>query len=55
MAKDKISKIRKEPSVWKIYLPMIPRTGFDLQNIQRTHMTPLQEDKQPNEKMRKGP
>ena len=22
--------------------------GFDLQNIQRTHMTPFQEDKQPN-------
>ena len=27
---------------------------FDLQNIKRTHMTPLQEDKQSNKKMGKG-
>ena len=31
------------------------RQGFDLQNILKTHMTPLQEDKQSNLKMRKGP
>ena len=31
------------------------RQGFDLQNIQTTHMTPKQEDQQSNEKIGKGP
>ena len=48
MAKENSIKMKREPTIWENILPMIPQKGPDLQNIQRTHTTPLQEDKQPN-------
>ena len=55
MAKENNIKMNKEPTVWEnIFANDTFRQGFDLQNIQRTHMTALQEDKQPNLKKGKG-
>ena len=33
MAKENIIKIKRDPIIWKTYLPIIPQTGFDFQNI----------------------
>ena len=45
MAKENISKMKRDLLYGKIYLSMITWTTFDLQFVQKTHMTPHQEDK----------
>ena len=41
MAKENSTKLQREPTVWENIFVMIPRRGSDLQNMYRTHMTPL--------------
>ena len=50
MAKGNSIKMKREPTTWENILSndISDKEGFDLQNIERTHMTLLQEDKQPN-------
>ena len=48
MAKENSTKLQREPTVWENIFANDIRQGPDLQNIERPHMTPLQEDKQPN-------
>ena len=49
MAKENISKMKRVPTVWEnISVNDTSDKDFFPQNIKRTHMTPYQEDKQPN-------
>ena len=48
MAKENSIKMKREPSIWENIFANDLGQGLDLQNIKRTHTTPLQEDKQPN-------
>ena len=55
MAKENISKMKKEPTVWEnIFANDISDNGLISKIQKRTHTTPLQEYKQSNEKMGKG-
>ena len=50
MAKGNSIKMKREPTTWENILSndISDKEGFDLQNIERTHTSPLQEDKTPN-------
>ena len=50
MAKENSVKMKREPTTWENILSndISDKEGFDLQNIERTHTSPLQEDKTPN-------
>ena len=49
IAKENMSKMKKEPTVWEnIFASDTSNKGLISQNIERTHMTPPQEDKQSN-------
>ena len=55
MAKENISKVEREPTIWEdIFTNDTLDKGFISKLFKRTHTTSHQEDKQSNQKMDKG-